>query len=76
MLIALPVAAILTAYPAMSWLVSDMSFGNLLIVQLWLSFIFGTYNGAMIPFLAEIMPPQVRTRSRLRTLAPRRSSAA
>ncbi len=61
MLIALPVAAILTAYPAMSWLVSNTSFGNLLIVQLWLSFIFGTYNGAMIPFMAEIMPPQVRT---------------
>ena len=32
-----------------------------MIVQLWLSFIFGTYNGAMIPFMAEIMPPQVRT---------------
>ena len=77
MLIALPVAAILTAYPAMSWLVSDMSFGNLLIVQLWLSFIFGTYNGAMIPFLAEIMPPQVRTLAcvRLRHGALRRHDA-
>jgi len=61
MLIAVPIAAILTAYPAMLWLVSNTSFGNLLIVLLWFSFIFGTYNGAMIPFLAEMMPPAVRT---------------
>jgi MFS transporter, MHS family, citrate/tricarballylate:H+ symporter len=61
MLIAIPIAAILTAYPAMSWLVSDTSFEHLLTVVLWLSFIFGTYNGAMIPFLAEMMSPMVRT---------------
>ena len=30
-------------------------------MQLWFSFIFGTYNGAMIPFLTEMMPPLVRT---------------
>jgi hypothetical protein len=45
----------------MSWLVSDTSFAHLLVVELWFSFIFGTYNGAMIPFLAEMMPPMVRT---------------
>jgi MFS transporter, MHS family, citrate/tricarballylate:H+ symporter len=61
MLIAIPALAILTAYPLMSWLVSDTSFAHLLLVQLWFSFIFGTYNGAMIPFLAEMMPPMVRT---------------
>jgi MFS transporter, MHS family, citrate/tricarballylate:H+ symporter len=61
MLIAIPVLAILTAYPLMSWLVSDTSFAHLLIVELWFSLIFGTYNGAMIPFLAEMMPPVVRT---------------
>jgi MFS transporter, MHS family, citrate/tricarballylate:H+ symporter len=61
MLIALPATAILTAYPVMAWLVSHISFGNLLIVELWFSFIFGMYNGAMIPFLAEMMPPMVRT---------------
>src|SRR5271166_2294328 len=59
MLIALPLAATVTAYPLMSWLVSDTSFAHLLIVELWLSFIFGTYNGAMIPFLAEMMPASV-----------------
>jgi hypothetical protein len=28
---------------------------------LWFSFIFGSYNGAMVPFLTEIMPVDVRT---------------
>jgi hypothetical protein len=44
----------------MLWLVSDPSFSHLLIVELWFSFLFGGYNGAMIPFLAEIMPLEVR----------------
>ena len=30
-------------------------------VELWLSFIYGSYNGAMIVFLTEIMPVDVRT---------------
>ena len=32
----------------------------LLAVLLWLSFIYGLYNGAMIPALTEIMPTEVR----------------
>jgi MHS family citrate/tricarballylate:H+ symporter-like MFS transporter len=32
-----------------------------LAVVLWFSAIFGLYNGAMIPLLAEIMPQKVRT---------------
>jgi len=61
LLLLIPSLAILTAYPAMLWLVAAPSFGKLLTVLLWFSFFFGAYNGAMIPFLAEIMPPQVRT---------------
>src|SRR5579864_7563514 len=61
MLIGITVAAILTAYPAMLWLVSTPSVARLLIVELWLSVFFGVYNGAMIPHLAEIMPPEIRT---------------
>jgi metabolite-proton symporter len=61
MLILITVAAIVTAYPAMLWLVSDPSTTRLLIVELWLSMFFGVYNGAMIPHLAEIMPPEIRT---------------
>jgi MHS family citrate/tricarballylate:H+ symporter-like MFS transporter len=30
-------------------------------VELWFSCIFGCYNGAMVPFLTEIMPPEIRT---------------
>src|SRR5580692_3232105 len=61
MLILITIAAIVTSYPAMLWLVSDPSTTRLLIVELWLSMFFGVYNGAMIPHLAEIMPPEIRT---------------
>jgi MFS family permease len=50
-----------TAYPVMLWLVREPSFSRLLGVELWLSFIFGSYNGAMVVFLTEIMPVSVRT---------------
>ncbi len=61
MLIVVTAAAIVTAYPSMLWLVSEPSTVRLLIVELWLSMFFGLYNGAMIPHLAEIMPPEIRT---------------
>jgi metabolite-proton symporter len=61
LLILITVLAIVTSYPAMLWLVSDPSTARLLIVELWLSMFFGVYNGAMIPHLAEIMPPEIRT---------------
>lgn len=57
----IPIVALLTAYAAMSWLVEAPSFLKLLLVVLWFSMMFGLYNGAMIPLLAEIMPPKVRT---------------
>ena len=50
-----------TAYPALAWLVTSPSFGRLLAVELWLSFIYGSYNGAMIVALTEIVPSNVRT---------------
>ena len=52
---------LLTAYPAMLGLVVNPSIGRLLLVELWFSCIFGCYNGAMIPYLAEMMPADVRT---------------
>lgn len=60
MLIAMTVLAILTAYPAMSWLAAAPSFGRMLDVLLWFSFLFGMYNGAMVVALTEVMPVQVR----------------
>lgn len=53
--------ALFTAYPVLAWLVSAPSFGRLLGVELWFSLLFGTYNGAMVVYLTELMPPQVRT---------------
>ena len=47
-LIAMALLAIATAYPALSLLVQAPSFVNMLLVLLWLSFIYGMYNGAMI----------------------------
>jgi len=50
-----------TSYPAMAWLVASPSFGRLLAVELWLSFLYGSYNGAMVVFLTEVMPVEART---------------
>ncbi len=60
LLILCTVLALVTAYPAMSWLASAASFDRLLAVELWLSFIYGVYNGAMVVHLTEIMPPSVK----------------
>ena len=51
----------LTAYPALAWLVGHASFANMLATLLWLSFLYGSYNGAMVVALTEIVPPGVRT---------------
>ncbi|HTC34367.1 MAG TPA: MFS transporter [Bryobacteraceae bacterium] len=55
------IVALLTAYPALLWLVSAPSFTRLLIVELWFSLFYATYNGAMAVYLTEIMPVEVRT---------------
>ncbi len=61
LLILFTVLMLVTAYPAMQWLVSAPSFARMLTVLLWLSFLYGSYNGAMVVTLTEIMPPEVRT---------------
>jgi MFS transporter, MHS family, citrate/tricarballylate:H+ symporter len=52
---------ILTAYPATRWLVAAPSFERMLAVELWLSLLYGSYNGAMIVALTEAVPVHVRT---------------
>ncbi|CAI8747112.1 MFS transporter [Pseudomonas sp. IT-P291] len=59
-LIAMALLAIATTYPMLTFLVNAPSFIHMLLVLLWLSFIYGLYNGAMIPALTEIMPVDVR----------------
>jgi MFS family permease len=61
LLLIFTVLMLVTAYPTMLWLVREPSFARLMIVELWLSFLFGSYNGAMVVFLTEIMPVDVRT---------------
>jgi metabolite-proton symporter len=61
LLLAFTILMLVTSYPAMLWLVREPSFTRLLTVELWLSFIYGSYNGAMVVFLTEIMPVDVRT---------------
>jgi len=61
LLILFTLLMLVSAYPALSWLVSAPSFGRLLLVELWLSFLYGSYNGAMVVSLTEIMPVEVRT---------------
>jgi MFS transporter, MHS family, citrate/tricarballylate:H+ symporter len=52
---------LLTAYPVLAWLTGSPSFLHMLIVLLWLSFLYGSYNGAMVVALTEIVPAEVRT---------------
>jgi MHS family citrate/tricarballylate:H+ symporter-like MFS transporter len=60
-LITFTVLTILTAYPAMRWLVDGPTFEKMLAVELWLSFLYGSYNGAMVVALTEVVPASVRT---------------
>jgi len=51
---------LVTAYPAMRWLVGAPSFERLLTVELWLSVLYASYNGAMVVFLTEMIPVKLR----------------
>jgi len=61
LLLVFAVLTMLTAYPTVQWLVAQPSFGRLLSVELWLSFLYACYNGAMVVALTEVMPADVRT---------------
>ena len=60
-LVAFTLLALLTAYPALAWLVREPSFKRMLTVELWLSLIYAWYNGAMVVALTEVVPATVRT---------------
>jgi MFS family permease len=59
-LIAFSALSLLTAYPALAWVVGAPSIERLLAVALWFSLLFAGYNGSMVVFLTEIMPVEVR----------------
>lgn len=60
LLILFTVLMIATVWPVLHWLVGSPSFNHLLIAELWLSFLYASYNGAMVVYLAEVMPAEVR----------------
>ena len=53
--------AILTSYPVLVWLAHEPSFSKMLLAELWLSFLYAGYNGALVVALTEIMPKDFRT---------------
>jgi len=61
LLLACTLALLISAYPVMLWLTAAPSFSRLLAAELWLSFLYASYNGAMVVFLTELMPASVRT---------------
>jgi len=61
LLIACTSLMLLTSYFSLAWLSAAPSFGRLLTVQLWFSVLYGCYNGALVVFLTEVMPVEVRT---------------
>jgi MHS family citrate/tricarballylate:H+ symporter-like MFS transporter len=61
LLVGFTVLTLLTAYPALHWLVAAPTFPHMLATELWLSFLYASYNGAAVVALTEVMPPQVRT---------------
>lgn len=61
LLLSCAVIAILSGYPLLLWLAAAPSFVRLLSVELFFATIYAGYNGAMVVYLTEIMPPQVRT---------------
>ncbi|WP_205950759.1 MFS transporter [Pantoea stewartii] len=60
LLLTFTVLMIATAWPVLHWMVGAPSFGHLLAAELWLSLLYASYNGAMVVYLAEIMPAEVR----------------
>jgi MFS family permease len=54
------ILVMLTAYPTLSWLTTAASFSRLLGVELWLSFLYASFNAAMVVYLTELIPAEVR----------------
>jgi len=60
-LLTIAALSLLTAYPALHWLVAEPTFGKMLAVEMMFSFYFGIYSGTMLAALVEIVPAHVRT---------------
>jgi len=61
LLFTIGILALVSGYPALSWMATAPSLARLLAVELWFSFLFGSYSGGMVVYLTETMPPNIRT---------------
>jgi MFS transporter, MHS family, citrate/tricarballylate:H+ symporter len=61
MLVGITLTALVTAYPALSWLAAEPSVFKFGIVELWFSFLYGSYSAAQVPTMVETVPAQSRT---------------
>ncbi|WP_321818767.1 MULTISPECIES: MFS transporter [unclassified Paraburkholderia] len=59
-LVSMAVLALITGYPTLDWLAHAPTPISMLVALLWLSFIYGLYNGAMVAALTELIPKEVR----------------
>jgi MHS family citrate/tricarballylate:H+ symporter-like MFS transporter len=60
-LLAIACLSLITAYPALHWLIVAPTFGKMLSVEMMFSFYFGVYSGTMLGALVEVVPAHVRT---------------
>ena len=60
LLIIFTLLMIATTWPVLHWLVAAPTFAHLIETELWLSFLYASYNGAMVVWLAEVMPADVK----------------
>jgi MHS family citrate/tricarballylate:H+ symporter-like MFS transporter len=60
-LLSIAILSLLTAYPALHWLIVAPTFGKMLAVEMMFSFYFGVYSGTMLGALVEVVPAHVRT---------------
>ena len=62
-LLTIAILSLVTAYPALHWLIAAPTFGKMLAVEMMFSFYFGVYSGTMLGALVEVVPAHVRTTS-------------
>jgi MHS family citrate/tricarballylate:H+ symporter-like MFS transporter len=60
-LLAIACLSLVTAYPALHWLIVAPTFGKMLSVEMMFSLYFGVYSGTMLGALVEVVPAHVRT---------------
>ena len=61
MLIAVTLAAFVTAYPLLAWLAAAPSVFRFVTFELWFSFMYAAYSAVQVATMVELVPAQART---------------